>query len=212
MTVTIFGATGVVGKQLIIHAMAKGWMVKAFGRNVESMIDKELHLHSENFKVIKGYVFDAGEVNFALKGSDAVLSALGGAFTGTDKSRSLGTKNIITQMKETHVSRIVALGGRGVLPDAKGNYLMDATDYPPEYIPVSLEHKEAYLYLKQSGLDWTFVCAPNIVTGAADNQFVTCSEAATDKWEVSAGNLALFMVEELERKQYLQKRVGISNS
>ena len=96
--------------------------------------------------------------------------------------------------------------------DAKGNYLMDATDYPPEYIPVSLEHKEAYLYLKQSGLDWTFVCAPNIVNGAADNQFVTLSEAATDKWEVSAGNLALFMVEELERKQYLQKRVGISNS
>lgn len=210
MTVTIFGATGMVGKQLIIHAMAKGWIVKAFGRNVEPLIDREFHSH-DKFKVIKGYVFDAGEVKYALTGSDAVLSALGGGFTGTDKSRSLGIKNIVSRMKEVGITRIVSLGSEGVLPDEKGHYLMDATDYPPELIPVSLEHKQAYLNLKESELDWTFVCAPTIVSRTADNSFTAASEAATEGTEISAGNLALFMVEELERKQFLHKRVGISD-
>lgn len=210
MTVTIFGATGMVGSQLITHAMAKGWIVKAFGRNVESLIDKDLH--TENFKAIKGYVFDAGEVRHALKGSDAVLSALGGDTSGTSKSRSLGIKNIVTQMKQTGVSRIVALGGAGILPDNEGNYLMDATEFPPELIPVSMEHRQAYLYLKESGLDWTFVCPPSIFNNAADNKFTAYAEAAPEGFRISAGNLALFMVEELERRTYLHQRVGLSNS
>ncbi|CAN5713058.1 SDR family oxidoreductase [soil metagenome] len=210
MTVTIFGATGMVGSQLITHAMTKGWIVKAFGRSVETLIDKDLH--TENFKAIKGYVFDAGEVKHALKGSDAVLSALGGGFTGTDKSRSLGIKNIIAQMKVTGVHRIVALGGQGILPDKHGDLLMDATDYPPELIPVSMEHRQAYQYLKESDLDWTLVCPHAITEAAADNNFITAAEAATDGYRVSAGNLALFMVEELERNAYPKERVGISNT
>ena len=34
MTITIFGATGMVGKQLVQQALFKGYTVKAFGRNV----------------------------------------------------------------------------------------------------------------------------------------------------------------------------------
>jgi putative NADH-flavin reductase len=209
MTVTIFGPTGIVGAQLITHAMAKGWIVKAFGRNVESLIDKDLH--TENFKAIKGYVFDAGEVKHALQGSDVVLGNLGGAFTGTDKSRSLGTKNVINQMKLLGLKRIVVLGGQGILPDKKGNFLMDATDYPPELIPVGMEQRQAYQYLKESGLDWTFVCAPETISKRADNNFITAAETITEGGQISSGNLALFMVEELERMQYLQKRVSISD-
>jgi len=210
MTVIIFGPTGIMGKQLIIHSLAKGWNVKAFGRNVEPLIDKELH--TQNFKAIKGYAFDAGEVKHALQGCDAVIGNLGGAFTGTDKSRSLGTKNVIAQMKQTGLKRIVVLGGQGILQNKKGNFLMDATDYPPELIPVGMEQRQAYQYLKESGLDWTFVCAPEIIAKEADNNFITAAEIRTEGTEVSAGNLALFMVEELERNTYPQQRVSISNT
>ena len=210
MTVTIFGATSLVGAQLVTHAMAKGWKVKAFGRNVESLIDKDLH-SDDNFQVIKGYVFDPGEVKHALKESDIVLSALGGSLTATDKSRSLGIKNIISQMKAVGIKKVVVLGGWGVLPDNHGNFLMDAIDYPPELIPVSLEHRQAYQYLKESGLDWTFVCAPKIVSRPADNNFITLAEMPTDGTEAGSGNIALFMVEEAERNKYSHKRVSISD-
>ena len=212
MTVTIFNPNSIVGKQLIIYSLAKGWNVKAFGGNVESLIDREKH--TPNFKAIKGHVLDPGEVKFGLTGSDVVLANLGGALTGTDKSRSLGAKNIVAKMKELGIRRIVAVGGRGILPDEKGRYLMDASNYPPEYLAVMEEHKAAYLHLKNSGLDWTFVCASqaNLIDARADNQFVTVAEAAPDGLEISSGNLALFMVSELELNRYLQKRVGICNT
>lgn len=210
MTVTIFGATGMLGSELITHSMARGWKVKAFSRNIERLIDKDLHT-DDNFHAIKGYVFDAGEVKHALTGSDIVLCALGANNPVADKSRSLGIKNIINQMNALGIKRIVALGGHGVLPDENGDYLMDSKDFPPELIPVSLEHSQAYRYLKESNLNWTFVCPPIIVPGPANNDFITLGEMPTDGFRVSSGNLALFMVEEAERNQYLLQRVSISD-
>ena len=66
-------------------------------------------------KTFKGYVFDEQDVFEAINGSDAVISVLGGAFDGSDKTRSLGMKNIVKQMEKAGVKRIVAIGGPGVL-------------------------------------------------------------------------------------------------
>lgn len=209
MTVTIFGATGMVGKQLITHSLAKGWQVRAFGRNVESIIDQDLR--NDQFLAIKGYVFDEHDVRHAIAGADAVLSALGGAFDGSDKARSLGIKNIIGQMLATGVQRIVALGGLGVLPDAEGKFRLESPDYPKQYLPVGLEHKQAYLYLENAPLQWTFVCAPDILPADADGKFGVAAEQPGPSFAINAGNLAQFMVEELERNQYVHHRVGIGN-
>ena len=95
MRVTIFGATGMVGKQLVQQALFKGHSVKAFDRNVFTALDMD----TENLELIKGALFDEADVYHAVKDSDAVLSALGGGFDGTDKTRTLGIKNIIAQMK-----------------------------------------------------------------------------------------------------------------
>lgn len=209
MIVTIFGATGMVGRMLITHCLAKGWQVRAFGRNIESLIDDDQR--NNHLTVIKGYVFDETDVQQAIAGSHAVLSTLGGALDGADKARSLGIKNIIRQMEATHVSRIVALGGLGVLPGPDGKLLLDDPNYPPTYLPVGLEHRQAYEYLKGSPLQWTFVCAPNILPLAADNAFATQAEQPGPSLEINAGNLALFMVNELTANEYLQQRVGIGN-
>jgi hypothetical protein len=209
MIVTIFGATGMVGKQLLIHALAKGWTVRAFGRNVEHLIDDSLR--KENLVAAKGYVFDAADVYKAIAGADGVLSAIGGAYDGTDKARSLGMKNIVAQMQKAGVKRIVALGGLGVLAGEDGAYRMDHPDYPPEYLPVGLEHKQAYLYLQDSGLDWTFVCAPDILPGEADNQYEAAAEMPGPTNRITAGNLALFMVEALEKNTFRHKRAGLGN-
>jgi putative NADH-flavin reductase len=209
MTVTIFGATGMVGKQLITHSLAKGWQVRAFGRNVESLIDEDLR--TENLQVIKGYVLDEHDVRHAIAGSNAVLSALGGAFDGTDKTRSLGIKNIIGQMLATGVQRIVALGGLGVLPDAEGKFRLESPGYPKQYLPVGLEHKQAYQYLENAPLLWTFVCAPDILPEDADGKFGVAAEQPGPSFAIKAGNLAQFMVEEAERNQFVHHRVGIGN-
>jgi len=49
MTIIVFGATGMVGKQLVQQALFKGHTVKAFGRNVFS----EFGDRHQNLELIK---------------------------------------------------------------------------------------------------------------------------------------------------------------
>ncbi|MBK7883067.1 MAG: NAD(P)H-binding protein [Chitinophagaceae bacterium] len=100
---------------------------------------------------------------------------MGGPFTGTDLTRSLGMKNIIAQMQKAMVKRIIAVGGMGVLNADDNTYLMDTEDFPAEYEAVSKEHFKAFEALKTSTLDWTFVCPPDIIDAGPTGSFVTAA-------------------------------------
>ncbi len=210
MIITVFGATGQVGKRVVSQALAKGYAVKAFGRNIETLIDKDLH--DENFTAIKGYVFDSEEVFDAVKGSDAVISTLGGSFDGSDKTRSLGIKNITHAMKVTGVERIVALGGMGVLNATETTQIIDTPDYPQMFYPVGKEHQQAFRFLQASNLDWTFICPPDILDQDETGKYITNADypPTPNYYKIAAGDIADFMVNEITANQFIHHRVGIS--
>jgi putative NADH-flavin reductase len=204
MIITIFGSTGNVGKH-------DGHTVKAFGRNVYTAGFPE----NDHLELITGALFDEKQVYGAINGSDAVLSVLGGAFDGADHTRSLGMKHIVTQMQKAAVKRIIALGGMGVLvvSEEDTSKLMELESYPAEYLPVGNEHLKAYEYLKASSLDWTFVCSPDIIDADETGIIHTAAniQPVPNIYKINSGDLALFMLDELKRNQFVQQRVGISN-
>ena len=171
------------------------------------------YLETENLQLVQGALFDEGEVLNAIKGCDAVISAIGGNMDGTDKTRTLGMKNIIKQMQKAGVKRIIGIGGLGVLNADENSLLVDKEDYPPEYKAVGLEHKKAFELLNESGLDWTFVCPPNIINQGPTGSYVTNADYPPEKnnYKINAGDLAMFMLNELEKDVYIKQRVGISN-
>lgn len=207
MEIVIFGATGQVGRHLVSQGLLKGYTVRAYGRNVHELPDV-----NKNLILIKGGVFDDADVYKVIDGADAVFSVLGGSFDGTDKTRSLGMKIITTQMKKAGVTRIIALGGKGVLDAPDGGLLMDEETYPQEYLPVGKEHQKAWECLQESGLEWTFICSPDIISGDASGEFITTANLVPvpDNNRIKAGDLALFMLQEQERNEYVEQRVGIS--
>ena len=209
MKLIIFGATGMVGKQLVQQALFGKNHVKAFGRNVYTTD----YLETENLELVQGALFDESEVYNAIKGCDAVLSAIGGSMDGTDKTRTLGMKNIIKQMQKAGVKRMIAIGGLGVLNADENSLLVDKEDYPAEYKAVGFEHKKAYELLNESGLDWTFVCPPNIINEGPTGNYVTNANHAPEpnNYKINAGDLAMFMLNELAKHEYVKQRVGISN-
>jgi putative NADH-flavin reductase len=212
MKVTIFGATGMVGSRLVREALAKGFYVKAFGRNVSKLIDADIA--DERFEAVKGYVFEEDDVYKAIKDSDAVLSALGGDFTGNDKTRSIGIRNIINQMKKADVNRILAVGGLGVLQADEDTLIINSPSYPVQYLAVGKEHREAFNYLKQSNLQWTFICAPMIQDADRNGEYITNANypPSPDTGHIDAGSLANFMINELEQNHFIKQRVGICNA
>ncbi len=209
MKIVIFGATGLVGKQLIKLALFQGHSVIAYGRNVlELMADEERH---ENLELIKGGAFDKSDIEKTIKGTDVVLSALGGAMDGTDNTRSLGMKYIVEAMEKNGVKRIVAIGGAGCLQatDDKLEYEMD--NFPPALVAVTLEHLKALDHLKDSNLNWTFVCPPAIHDAEVTGIYKTNNEYATGSFSINSGDLAQFMLNEAVQNDFLKTRVSIGN-
>lgn len=209
MNVIIFDATGMVGKQLVKQALYMGHHVKAYGRNVFTEDLPE----SKEIEIVQGTLFNDKQVFNALKGCDAVLSAIGGSIDSTDVTRSLGMKNIVAQMQKAKVQRIIGIGGMGILNADADTLIMDTPDFAPEYILVSLEHFKAYNFLKDSTLDWTFVCPPDIMDAAVTGIYTANADypPVKNKFRINSGDLAMFMLKELSANEFLHHRVGISN-
>jgi uncharacterized protein len=210
MIITIFGASGTVGRYLVTTALERDHKVKAFGRNVEPLSA----LNHANLVTVTGDLFNAAHVSGVIKGSDVIISAIGGDFSGVEKIRSNGIGFIIAAMKETGVKRIIALGNTGVLETAEGKMLMDTDQFDKQYLPVSEEHRKAYQALRDSGLQFSFFCAPMIKNEPATHQFqVNEEKVMSDKIadEIKAGDLAEAIIKEAETNSYPGKRIGISN-
>lgn len=209
MVITVFGSTGFMGRELVKQALFKNHQVRAYGRQVHTTN----YTPSDMLVTYPGTLFDDKQVLNALKGADAVLSALESASDGVDKTRSLGIKHIIAQMNIAGVKRIVAIGGMGILPVEGGKMLMQEPNFPPDLAPIALEDRQVYDQLRVSNLEWTFMAPPLIKEASPTGSYIVAKEALPDPNNnyVNSGDLALFMVNELQRKDFLSARVGISN-
>lgn len=212
MIITVFGATGMVGSHIVKLGLHMGHTIRAYSRNVfaEKMPENpQLHL-------IAGALFDDSSLYKAIKGADTVLSALGGAFNGSDQTRSLGMKHIISQMEKAEVNRIVTLGGKGLLDvseeDSNLGLIMDQPGFPEQFMPVSLEHLKAYRYLQASSLQWTMIGSPDIHEGEVTGKYLcrTNVPPVPDNNRIFAGDLAMLMLNELDRNEFVRQKVGVS--
>lgn len=209
MKIIVFGATGMVGKYLVKQALFNGYQVKAFGRNVfTSDLPK-----SDLLELVQGALFDEKQVYEAIQGCDAVLSSLGGEMAGTDLTRSLGMKNIVAQMQKAGVKRIVAIGGMGSLNADAETLILDTPGFPEKFLPVSREHYKALGFLQSSSMDWTFVCPPDIIDAEPTGAFITAADypPTPNLYKINAGDLALFMLNEISKNEFVHHKVGISN-
>ncbi len=207
MKIIVFGATGMVGQQIINEVIGHGHTAVAFGRNVF----EELSTERKYLELFKGGLFSEGDIKSAMKGCDAVLSAIGGAIDGTDKARSLGMRKIISVMEKKGPKRIIAIGGLGVLNADEETYIYEKPDFPEKFKAVTSEHFQAFEALRSSSLDWTFLCPPDILDGGPTGEYnLSRNYPAEGKMEINAGDLADFMVNELKANEYLKCRVGIA--
>jgi len=72
MRVTVFGATGETGKQLVEQALASGKEVVAYVRN-----QSKLCIVHEHLSIVQGELSNLALIEHAITGADAVISTLG---------------------------------------------------------------------------------------------------------------------------------------
>src|SRR5215217_1362855 len=113
--VLIIGATGATGQILMGEALAQGYEVTALARNPSAVAPEDHRL-----RVLEGNALDASEVEAAVAGQDAVLSALGTRSARPTTLFSESTHNLISAMDNHGVRRLVSISGIGV-GDSKGH-------------------------------------------------------------------------------------------
>ena len=153
MKLTVFGATGGTGKQVVIQALEAGHEVTAFVRDASRQT-----IQHENLSLVTGDVFDADSVARAVQGQDAIVCSLG---SGSDLKkttvRTTGTENIIKGMQTHNVKRFMVVTAMGV-----GESWDDLSLINKLFLAVLLkstrtDHETQEAAIKQSGLDWTIV-------------------------------------------------------
>jgi nucleoside-diphosphate-sugar epimerase len=113
MTVTVFGATGGVGSQIVDQLRSRGHTVTAYVRNPS----KVPRTRGEDVTVVVGELSDAAAIDRAVQGADAVVSALGPSLSRKVTGLPLveGTRNIVAAMQRHGVRRYVGNGTPSVL-------------------------------------------------------------------------------------------------
>src|SRR3954468_23007993 len=102
MNVTVFGATGGVGREVVSRALDAGHHVTAYLRN-----PAKLAVTHPNLKEITGELTDRDAVHRAAHGADAIISALGPSLDRKATGMPLieGTRTIVDAMRAEDVER-----------------------------------------------------------------------------------------------------------
>lgn len=205
MRLSIFGSTGRVGRRLIEYALAEGHTVRALARTPAKLQPRP------GLEVVAGDVLDPAAVARVISGTDAVLSALGGAgLEDPGEAQSQGMRNIVAAMQALNVRRVLGVAGSGILDSAKGGLRHDQPSFLAMFKPASIRHMEAWHAMRDSDLDWTMVAAPDLVDGERTGTYRTLPERLPEKAkQISVEDVADFMLKEMTARAHLRRRVGI---
>lgn len=160
MRTAVFGANGKVGRLVVAEALERGHTVTAFVHNKSNLTEHK------NLKIVQGDIFDQDSVATAVKGSDAVISALGSWGTKSKDIVKVGAANISKAMLEHNVQRIITLTGHGAnAPGDKFDPLHEISRLMLRVgAPKILDDGEAHIViLNQTNLKWTAVRSPLMI-------------------------------------------------
>ncbi len=204
MKLLVLGANGRTGFQTVKRALEKGHQVTAFVRHTESV-----SLLHPNLTVVQGDALSQESVSKAMMGQDAVITCLS---SNEISHRQVFINHIINAMRENKVKRVIAIGGIGALQASEHLKVYETITFPKEYFEVTQAHIRVLDALLTSRMDFTFVCPPMIPDGDRTGVYKSQESYPTQGWSITTGDLADFMVKELDERKYVGKKVGISNS
>jgi putative NADH-flavin reductase len=221
MKLTIFAATGGIGRQALEQAVAQGHDVTAVVRSPKKL--------SRQVRVVAADLAapDPATLESAVKGADAVLSGLGARSSSDTGVAWRGTRAIVQAMKAADVRRIVVVSAAPI-----GTVPSPGRPNPPKHDPgdgffvrnllgplikAALRKHFADLammedVLRDSGLDWTVVRPPRLTDGPVTGAYRTAyGQNLLRGLLISRADVAHFMLRALRQPETCKRVVGIAH-
>lgn len=207
MNLLIFGASGATGRQLVEQAFAQGHGVTAFVRD-----PARLPLSHPDLTLVRGDVLDAGAVERAVAGQDAVLVALG-APSPVRRYPALteGLRHVVGAMERAAVRRLVYLSFIGAHESRRGGGFFIEHIASRLLRPTIADHEDNEALIRRSGLDWTIIHPPKLTNGRRTGTYRhgEAIQARSPFPTISRADLGDFMLGQLTDRTYLRKAVAV---
>jgi putative NADH-flavin reductase len=205
MKIAIFGSTGGTGKELVKQGLELGYQVTAFVRT-PSKLEEFKH---ENLTIIQGDVFSYSDVEKAIIGQEAVISALGNPTLKVNTTTSEGTRNIVNAMQTAGIKRFICETSLGVGDSREQAGFFFSKIIIPTLLKNAIADKEIQEQIIQaSDLDWTIV-RPG---GLRNSEKTSKYRAGLDKdisGNISRADVAEFMLKQINSDEFLRKTPAI---
>jgi uncharacterized protein YbjT (DUF2867 family) len=221
MKLTIFAATGGIGRQLLEQATAAGHDVTAVVRN-PGRLSRPVRTVTADMAAP-----DPAALEAAVAGADAVLSGLGPRSNADAGIASQGTRAIVAAMQAAGVRRIVAVSAAPV-----GTVATPGRPRPPRHDPgdgffmrhllshvASATLGQVFADLAQmedvlagSGLDWTVVRPPRLTGKPLTGSYRTAyGQNLRGGLSVPRADVAHYMLRVLGQADTIKQVIGIAS-
>jgi uncharacterized protein YbjT (DUF2867 family) len=200
MNLTVLGAAGATGVQLVEQGLAAGHQLTALARFAEN-----LTLTNPNLHVVQGDATDRAVVSQVMKGANAVISVLG----ARGPVIAGATRAVVAAAERAGPDRIVMLSSFAVARDrlkpvsklvtrmAMGSQIKDKT--------------AGEEVLRASGLDWTIVYATVLTNGPkTEPRVVPETEKVGMSQRISRADVASFLLQAATDGLYSRRDVIIT--
>jgi len=208
MQVLILGGTGGTGRELIEQALGHGHDVRVMARNPDRV--KKVHPRLE---VVKGDIADTTALTAAVKGQDAVLSALGVNDRKPNTILSEGVRNLVTAMKRQKVRRLIFVSSLGV-GDSKGRLgpMYNWVLLPALLKNIFADKERAEEVIREADLRWTIVRPGALNSKRLTATYLAGPAAAAKKRllpRIARADVADFMLDALEHDRFIREAPAI---
>jgi len=197
VNLAVFGATGATGRPLVAQALERGHSVTAFARSTPT--DDSL---AGVDRVVTGDARNPAAVDAALRGAEAVVSAMGhkGPDPSTVYSDAIGT-----------LARAMAAAGLRRLVISANSRVLDDGPLEGPYAAVSQEHRDALATLRACDLDWTVVAAPMLSDDERRASYRAIVGARGSGPAIVRADFATALLDALDHDDWIGHVVDVSN-
>jgi putative NADH-flavin reductase len=208
MRLLVIGPTGGTGREIVEQALERGHEVTALARDPAKVEQRH-----ERLKVVKGDVMDPASLESAVRGQDAVLSALGHKRWYPNRILSEGTRNIIRAMEKHGVRRLIVETALGVGGSAGRLGLYYTLFLIPFILPFYFwDKRRQEEVIRTSSLDWVIVRPGALTNGPRRGGYRHGSSIGSRlrTVRISRSDVADFMLDQLTDDTYVRAAPGVS--
>ncbi|WP_311315945.1 NAD(P)H-binding protein [Niallia sp. MER 6] len=207
--IAIIGGTGKVGRRIAVKALENGYQVRMLVRT-----PKKLSLNDDRIEIVEGAVQNREDIQKLLKDCQIVINTFGQPLKEKPIYSSV-TKTIIEIMAELQIERYIGVtGGSLTISNDKKSLInrLGAKLFENFYSDMMIDKKKEWDFLNSNEQieKWTLIRLP-FITDQEDIGYIKENLTDLPGIKITNGDIATFIINQIEDSKYIQKAPFISN-